>query len=62
MKENIENDLSEKRKKEIENYTKHLLTKEDLKKEFLDIKLPLVKVTLGLIVIIIILITGLYFK
>lgn len=59
---NIENDLTEKRKKEIEYNTRHLLSKDDLKKGMLKIETPLIKISLGLFIVLMILIIGLYYK
>lgn len=53
----IENDITEKRKKEIEYNTRHLLSKDDLFK----IKIPLIKITVGLFILLLLLIIGLYY-
>lgn len=63
---NIEDDISEKRKKEIEYNTRHLLTKDDLKGGFFKIEKNLTnKLYIApfiMLAIVIILIIGLYFK
>jgi hypothetical protein len=58
---NIKNDITEKRKKEIEYNTRHLLSKDDLERGFFKIKTPLIKITVGLFVMLSLLIIGLYF-
>lgn len=55
------NDITEKRKKEIEHNTRHLLSKDDLERGFFKIKTPLIKITFGLFVMLSLLIIGLYF-
>jgi hypothetical protein len=59
---NIENDITEKRKKEIEYNTRHLLSKDDLEKGLFKIKTPLIKITVGLFIMLLLLIIGLYLK
>ena len=59
---NIENDITEKRKKEIEYNTRHLLSKDDLERGLFKIKTPLIKITVGLFIMLLLLIIGLYFK
>lgn len=59
---NIENDITEKRKKEIEYNTRYLLSKDDLERGLFKIKIPLIKVSVGLFIILALMIIGLYFK
>lgn len=63
---NIEEDgITEKRKKEIEYYTRHLLTKDDLKRGFFKIEKNLTNklyiTPFIMVAILLILILGLYF-
>lgn len=55
---NIENDITEKRKKEIEYNTRYLLSKEDLA----NTKTKMIKWFIGLFFALALMIIGLYFK
>ena len=58
----IGDDITEKRKKEIEYNIRHLLSKDDLEKGFLKIKTPLIKITAELFIMLLLLIIRLYLR
>lgn len=59
---NLEDDISEIRKKEIEYNTRHMLTKKDLSMGLADLNSGIIKYAVVLFIMLGLMIIGLYFK